>query len=183
MLGAEARAGTVGGADHQRHRYLAVGHVTDLGDLVGDDIPAHRQKIREHDLCDGTQPGHRRTHGGADDRLFGDRRVAHALRPEPLQQTDGRLEHAAGGGDVLAEEHHAIVACHLLGDAGGNRLAVGQFRHDAPPSAQTWASSPAEDGGGEALAVSVAASTARCVSASMAAITFSLSPKAASRTR
>jgi len=37
--------------------------------------------------------------------------------------------------DVLADKHHVLVARHLLGDAAGDRLAIGQFRHSHPPSA------------------------------------------------
>ncbi len=83
----------------------------------------------------GFKPGHRRAHGGAEDRLLGDRRVAHAQRPELLVKPDRRLEHAAGLGDVLAEEHHVGVARHFLGDAADHGVAIGQFRHAKPPSA------------------------------------------------
>ena len=37
--------------------------------------------------------------------------------------------------DVLAEEDDVGVARHLLGDAAGDRVAIGQFRHAQPPSA------------------------------------------------
>ena len=135
MLRAEARAGAVAGAHHQRAFELAVRHVAALGELVGDVVEAHREEIREHDLGDRLQAGHRRAHGGAEDRLLGDRRVAHAQRPELLEQPDRRLEHAAGPADVLAEEDDVGVARHLLRDAAGDRVAIGQFRHAQPPSA------------------------------------------------
>ena len=135
VLGAEARAGAVAGAHHQRAFDLAVRHVTALGEFVGDVVEAHREEVREHDLGDRLQAGHRRAHGGAQDRLLGDRRVAHAQRAELLVQTDGRLEHAAGLGHVLAEEHHVGIARHFLRDAAGDRVAIGQFRHAQPPSA------------------------------------------------
>ena len=57
------------------------------------------------------------------------------LPPELLVEPDRRLEHAAGLGHVLAEEDHVGVARHLLGDAAGDRIAIGQFRHAKPPSA------------------------------------------------
>ena len=56
-------------------------------------------------------------------------------RPELLEQTDGRLEHAAGLGHVLAEEHDVRIARHFLRDAADDRVAIGQFRHAQPPSA------------------------------------------------
>ena len=83
----------------------------------------------------GFKPGHRRAHGGAQDRLLGDRTVAHALGPELLVEADRGLEHAAGLGHVLAEEDHVGIARHLLGDAACHRVAIGQFRHAKPPSA------------------------------------------------
>ena len=135
MLGAEARAAAVAGAHDQRTLDLAVGHVAALGELVGDIVEADRDEVREHDLGDRLQSGHRRAHGGAEDRLLGDRRVAHAQRAELLEQPDGRLEHAAGLGDVLAEEHHVGVARHFLRDAADDRVAISQFRHAKPPSA------------------------------------------------
>ena len=57
------------------------------------------------------------------------------LRAELLVEPDGRLEHAAGLADVLAEEDHVGIARHLLRDAAGDGFAIGQFRHAQPPSA------------------------------------------------
>ena len=42
--------------------------------------------------------------------------------PEALDQLSGDLEDAAGGGDVLAEEHDRRVALELLGDRLANRV-------------------------------------------------------------
>ena len=135
MLRAEARAAAVAGAHDQRALELAVRHVAALGEFVGDIVEADREEIREHDFGDRLQTGHRRAHRGAEDRLLGDRRVAHAQRAELLVKADGRLEHAAGLGDVLAEEHDVGIARHFLGDAAGDGVAIGQFRHAKPPSA------------------------------------------------
>ena len=117
------------------HLDLPIGHVAALGKFVGDIVEAHGDEVGEHDLGDRLQPGHRRAHGGAEDRLLGDRRVAHAQRAELFVEADRRLEHATGLGDVLAEEHHVRVARHLLGDAANDGVAIGQFRHAKPPSA------------------------------------------------
>ena len=62
-------------------------------------------EVGEHHLGDRAQPAHGRAEGGADDRLLGDRRIAHASRAEPVEQPLGRLEHAAGRADVLAEQN------------------------------------------------------------------------------
>ncbi len=135
MLRAEARAGAVGGAHHQRALQLAVAHVAALGKFVRDVVEAHREEIREHDLGDRLQPGHRGAHRGAQDRLLGDRAILHAPLAELLEQPDGRLEHAAGLADVLAEEDHVGIARHLLRDATRHGFTISQFRHAQPPSA------------------------------------------------
>ena len=135
MLGAEAGARAIGGAHHERAFELAVRHVAALRELVGDIVEAHRKKIREHDLGDGLEPRHCRAHGGAQDSLLGNRTVAHALWAELFVEADRGLEHAASLGHVFAEEDDVGIARHLLGDAAGDRIAVGQFRHAKPPSA------------------------------------------------
>ena len=63
------------------------------------------------------------------------RTVAHPLGAELLVKTYRGLEHAAGLGHVLAEEDDVRITRHLLGDAAGDRIAIGQFRHAKPPSA------------------------------------------------
>ena len=135
MLRAETHAAAVAGADHERAGQLAVRHVAELRHLVGDIVEADGEEVGEHDLSDRPQSGHRRAHGGAEDRLLGDRRVADASWSELLVEADGRLEHAARLADVLAEEDDALVARHLLGDAARDGIAIGQFRHAQPPSA------------------------------------------------
>ena len=52
---------------------------------------------------------------------------------------------------------------HLLGDASGDRVAVGQFRHAEPPSAHRSVTRVSPGSGGERLApASVASSTSAC---------------------
>ena len=65
----------------------------------------------------GRSPAHRGADRAADDRLLGDRRVEHALGAEALEQPVGRLERAAGGGDVLAEQEHVVVGLERVGHA------------------------------------------------------------------
>ena len=75
VLGPEPHSGPVGAADDQRQRQLAVGHVPDLGHLVGDQVPADREEIAEHDLGDRPQAGHRGADRGPEDGLLADRGV------------------------------------------------------------------------------------------------------------
>jgi hypothetical protein len=125
VLGAKARTRTIGSAHDQRTLGLPVAHVAVLGELIGDIVETDRQKIGEHDLGDGFKAGHCRTHGGAEDGLFGNRRIAHAFRPEPLKQADCGLEHAARLRDILTEKNHVGIARHLLRDTAGDSVAVG----------------------------------------------------------
>ena len=164
VLGAEAQARAVAGPDDQRAADHAVGHVARLRDLVGDEVPAHREEVREHDLGDGPQPRHRRSHGGAEDGLLGDRRVDDPVGSELLEQPGGGLEDAPGPAHVLTEEHDGLVSAHLLGDAGRHRLPVGQFRHCEPPSAQTFVQSASAGGSGALLAAAVARSISAATS-------------------
>src|SRR4030095_13170165 len=57
-LAPKRRPRAVGGAHNQRALELAVGHITALGELVGDIVEAHGEEIREHDLGDRLQAGH-----------------------------------------------------------------------------------------------------------------------------
>src|SRR5690349_8383861 len=159
MLRTEARARAIRGSDHERQRDLAVRHVARLGDLVRDDVPAHREKIREHNLCDRAQTRHRSAHRRAENRLLGDRTVAHTLGTEFFEQAHGRLEHAARRCDIFAQKNDTLVTRHLLRDTRGNRVTIRQFRHDAPPFAQTSFSITTRPGTGEVFAASVASFT------------------------
>src|SRR4029079_6515886 len=116
-------------------------------------------------------------------RLLGDRRVAHAPRAEFLQQAHRRLEHAAGAGHVLAQEHDVLVALHLLGDAACTSVAIGQFRHAKRPSAYPSVVRISSGGIGAALEASVASSTILRTSLSILATALSSTPNCLSRSR
>ena len=104
-------------------------------------------------------------------------------RAELVEQALGQLEHAAGRPDILADEHDARIAPHLLGDAAAIGRAIRQFRHAEPPSAQTWVSSTSAAGSGAARASASAAATASRVSASIASSSLTGTPAASSRPR
>ncbi len=106
MLGTKTKPSPVARPYDERQGDLSVGHVAGLGDLVRDDVPTHRKKVRKHNLGDRPKPGHGGTHRGADNGLFADRRVAHASAAELVQQANGSLEDTAGRADVLAQEDH-----------------------------------------------------------------------------
>src|SRR5262249_6588153 len=99
------------------------------------------------------------------------------------EQAHGGLEHAARGSGVFAEQYHALVALHLLRDAGGDRVAIAQLRHALPPSAQTSVIAVSGAGVGEAFAASVAFSSFAIDSDSICASFASETPAATSLAR
>ena len=68
---------------------------------------------------------------GADDRHLGDRRVAHALGAELLEEALRDAHRAAHLGDVLAHEEDVLVGAHRLGERVANRFAVGDLGHSS----------------------------------------------------
>ncbi len=149
VLRAEPEPAAVRRAQHERQRDLAVGHVAGLRDLVRDHVPGHREEVAEHELGDRAQAGHRGAHDRPDDCLLADRRVADALRPEPVEESLRELEDPARRAHVLADEDDVRVALHLLGNRRGNRRAIRQLRHAEPPSAQTCVSMVAASASGD----------------------------------
>ena len=83
---AELVAGALGHAHDQRHARLAAEHVVDVRGVVDDLVEREQREVDRHQLDDGAQARHRRADAHADDRVLGDRRVAHALLAELLQQ-------------------------------------------------------------------------------------------------
>ena len=125
----ELVASALGHADHQRHGDLAAEHVADVGRAVDDLVEREQREVDRHQLNHWPQPAHRGAHGDPDDRVLRDRRIAHAPLAELLQQTGRDLEGPAEHTDVLAHQHHALVAPQLLAQRRVQRLAVAQLRH------------------------------------------------------
>ena len=74
----------------------------------------------------GRMPEHGGADRGAGDRLLADRRVDDAVVAELLDQAEVDAEgtaEAALDADVLADQEHALVGAHLLGDRLAQRLA------------------------------------------------------------
>ena len=107
---AELVAGALGHADHQRHGHLAAEHVADVGGVVDDLVEREQREVDRHQLDHRAQTGHRRADAHAHDRVLGDRRVADAALAELLEQALGDFECAAEHADVLAQQHHPLVA-------------------------------------------------------------------------
>jgi hypothetical protein len=57
---------------------------------------------------------HGRSDRGADDDLFRDRRIDHAVRPELIEKSVRHAIRAAEFTDVLADQVDGIVALHLF---------------------------------------------------------------------
>ncbi len=131
VRGPQLVARALGHAHHQRHAGLPAEHVVDVGGVVDDLVEREQREVDRHQLDHRAQPDHRGADAHADDRVLGDRGVAHAPLAELLQQAGGDLEGAAEHADVLAHQHHALVARELLAQRGVERLAVAHGGHPA----------------------------------------------------
>ena len=109
-MGRPDRCASAGdGANDQRDRELAAGHVPDLGGVVHDLVHGQKAEVDGHQLDHGTQAGHGRAHAGADDDRFGQGGVLDAFLPVLLPETLGDGEGAAVGSDVLPHEEDALI--------------------------------------------------------------------------
>ena len=126
---AEAAAAADRGAHHERHAALLVGDVPELRGLIDEAVHRQRHEVPEHDLEHRPQPGDRGAVGHPGQGELGDRRVEDPFGAELLGQPGRGLEHAAGGGDVLAEEHDGRIALDLLGDRVADRGAELERAH------------------------------------------------------
>ena len=114
VLGAELAAGAAGHADDERDVDLAVRHVVQLRRVVDDLVDREQAEVDRHQLDHRLQAGHRRADAGADDDGLSDRRVAHALLAELVEEALRDGVGAAVSADVLAHEEHAFVVLELL---------------------------------------------------------------------
>jgi hypothetical protein len=108
--------------------------------LVHERVHRQRHEVAEHDLDHRPQAGHGAAERGARQRELGDGRVDHAAGAEALPESRRDGEHAAGGGHVLAEEEHALVALELVGQRLADRGAEVE-RHGAYSRARVMAAS------------------------------------------
>ena len=127
VLRGKADAAALRPADHQRHGRRAAQHVAELGGLVDDHVHHQGHEVEDLDLDDRPHAGDRSADAGAAEGRLGDRRVAHPLAPEAVQQALADLEDAAGIRHVLAHQEHARVALHLLRHRLVQRLREGQL--------------------------------------------------------
>ena len=100
----ELVAGALRHADHHRHPHLPAEHVVDRRRVVDDLVHRQQREVDRHQLDHRAQAGHRRADAHPDDRVLGDRRVAHALLAELVEQPGGDLERAVEDADVLAHQ-------------------------------------------------------------------------------
>src|SRR5262249_54874383 len=125
VLGGQLAAAAARRADDQWTAGLATEHVVDLGGVVDDLVHRQQAEVDRHDLHDRPRAGHRRADRRADEALLGDRRVAHALLAELLQQALGDAVGPVEHPDLLAQDEHPVIAGQLLAQREPQRLADG----------------------------------------------------------
>src|SRR5438445_984004 len=127
VLGRKLMAGAAGHSDHQRHLRFAAEHVPDLRGVVDDLVVRDQREVDGHHLDDRSQPEHRRADGAADDHLFRDRCVDHALLAEAVQQALSDAIRAPELADVFADQVDGVVPVHLLRESFAQSDAVKLF--------------------------------------------------------
>ncbi|MNN57025.1 hypothetical protein D3C81_1719890 [compost metagenome] len=182
MLRRQLAPGAGGHAHHQRHRELPAGHVAQGGGGVHQRVEGEQAEVHRHHLDDRPHAAQRRTDAGGDEAQFGQRRVAHPLLAELVEQALGHREGAAVAADVLAHQEHPRVARQCLAHCFAQRLAVADAAHALPSGVYTSSSSDSTGSRLPASAQATAGSTSEAASASSAATPLASSrPSAISR--
>ena len=153
---------------------LSAGHERQLGHLIGDAVEPGIGEIREHHMKHDRMAGGGGANRHSCQRLLRDRRVAYAICAEARLKPFRVAEDADL--DILAEEHNARVARHLLDERVIDRLDQSLLRHHAcsipprpsDPAGRKDAKSSSE-GRGACAAACAARSTCFATSASMVA--------------
>ena len=109
VLGGELPTRAGGHPDHERHGELPAGHVSQRRRGVDDLVERQQAEVDRHHLDDRAQPAQRRADPDADEPQLRQRRVAHPLGPELLEQALGRGIGAAVAADVLAHQDDAWI--------------------------------------------------------------------------
>src|SRR6185312_4020199 len=98
-----------------------------------------------------------------------------AARAEAFEDTIGGAEDSPVDADVLTQQHHLVVARHLVDDRLADCREHGHARHDTTPVSSSGASWAPEASSGASSGALRATISARCaaVRASPAAVTWS----------
>src|SRR6267143_1404186 len=114
VLGRELQRRPIGAAEDDRQRDLAARHVQHLGGGIHDLVECEQGEVPGHELDDGPQPTHRRSHADARESQLRDWRVDDALRAELLQQSAAHLVGALIDAHLFAHQQDVGIALHLL---------------------------------------------------------------------
>jgi hypothetical protein len=99
------------------------------GRVVDDLIQGQQAEVDGHDLHDGAHAAEGGTDAGTEEGVLGQRRVAHPLGTELLEQAVADLEGAAVAAHVLPHQEHARIRPHRLAHRGTDRVAVAHRGH------------------------------------------------------
>src|SRR3954464_2913816 len=109
-------------ADHHLRAVIAPGAIAHLGQLVHDLVVRGPDEVGELDLWYRHQSVQGHAHGTADDAALAERRIDHAIFAELVKKLLRDAKDATYFADVLAEQHDAIIAAHLLTERVIDRL-------------------------------------------------------------
>ena len=110
MLRRELSSATGGHADDERNAELAARHVAQRGGIVDDLIQGEQAEVDRHHLHDRPHAADGCADARTDEGRLGERRVAHALRPELLEQSFAARVRAAVAAHILTHEEDTRIA-------------------------------------------------------------------------
>ncbi len=110
-------AASVGSTHHQGHGELAATAVAHTGGVADQLVIRRVSEPGELDLRHWSEPGDGHPDSHAYDPGFGQRRVDHSLRTEPLEEALGHPEDPPIPAHVFAQHDHALIALHFLQEA------------------------------------------------------------------
>ena len=129
MLRGKLQRRAIWTAEHHRHLVLTTRHIESLGGDVHDLIESEQSKIPGHELDDRPETDHRRSDADAGKSELGDRSVDDAHRTELVEQSFGNFVGAVVLSDFFAHEKDAVVALQLFAQRLGQRVMIGDYRH------------------------------------------------------
>src|SRR6266851_8735031 len=115
-----------------------------LGCLIDHLVHSQRDEIAEHDIDDGTKPGHGCTDSNASKASFGNWGIHYPLGAKFLHQTGENFERRTRLRHIFADDADARIPAHLFRQClthglSEGQLAAGRLRHRrASPLRRRW---------------------------------------------
>src|SRR5208282_1317937 len=140
MVQAALDAPPVRSPDHYVRRILTSRAIPKLRELAHDLVEGGIDEVQELDLGDRLEPVKRHSDRGPNDPGLGERSIDDPVRPELLEESVRRAEHAPVHAHVLAEDEDVRVLAHRVVKSSIDGLNKVQLGHGLTTPSRTSAS-------------------------------------------